>query len=499
MGIIQNNSEENKHNFQTNQIEKKAGSQIIKANLTFWGVVKSPLSILAGIFSFIIGKTPGPFDYVIDTLFKVYFQNITEEQSKILVKSLNDEFDKIFDAIKINLEKLIDMIIEKDGIEKETHYQFERKMGEFKQASDNSKDINILLIGKTGVGKSTLINALLELSGENMAPESLGKIGTLNFITYSSEHWKHINLIDSRGFDFSKPIESYQKDTNNYLRENNNSKLNFIDIIFYCFRGDRFEDEEKKLILSLKEAYSGNDLPIIFVYTHNVTSNFEYMKEYVKKELNDNNLIIINVLAKDEKLINDNIIKAFGIKELKAETTKKISDIKNKAFCKKFYKGCLTILYNPKKIDSFVLNNIIGKLIQHNRKKYTFEKCGQFDKEKDKYIINEIRKISDIFVDKFNDSLGRLSELVIEYQAESKIRGKRENKRNEMELNPSEKNEKYKIVDSCNLSELQDEIKKLILSEYANCLDKLIDEMFEKKLNQIFDYYINLMSPMMNY
>ena len=499
MGIIQNNSEENKHNFQTNQIEKKAGFQIVKPKLTLWSVVKSPFSILAGIFSFIIGKAPGPFDYVIDTLFDVYFQNITEEQAKFLVKSLNEEFDKIFDAIKINLEKLIDMIIEKDGIEKETHHQFENKKEELKKASDNSKDINILLIGKTGVGKSTLINVLLELKGEKMAPESLGKIGTLNFISYSSEHWKNINLIDSRGFDFSKPIESYQKDTINYLKENNNSKLNFIDIIFYCFKGDRFEDEEKKLILSLKETYSGIYLPIIFVYTRAITSNFEYMKEYVKKELNDNNLIIINVLARDENLINGTSIEAFGIKELKAETTKKISDIKNKAFCKKFYKDCLTILYNPKKIDSFVLNNIIGKLIQHNRKKYTFGKYGQFDKEKDKYIINEIRKISDIFVDKFNDSLGRLSELVIEYQAESQIRGKREDKRNERELNPSEKNEKYKIIDSCNLSELQDEIKKLILSEYANCLDKLIDEMFEKKLNQIFDYYINLMSPMMIY
>ena len=159
---------------------------------------------------------------------------------------------------------------------------------------------------KNGVGKSTLINVLLELKGEKMAPESLGKIGTLSFVPYSSEHWKHINL-NSRGFDFSKPIESYQKDTNNYLRENNNSKLNFIDIIFYCFKGDRFEDEEKKLILSLKEAHSGKDLPIIFVYTHNITNNFEYMKEYDKKELNDNDLIIINVLAKDEKLINDNI------------------------------------------------------------------------------------------------------------------------------------------------------------------------------------------------
>ena len=498
-GIFPNNSQENKHNFETNQIEKKAGSQIIKSNLTVLSVLKSPFSLLAGLFSFIIGKAPSPFVYVIDTLFDVYFQNITEEQSKFLVKTLNDEFDKIFDAIKKNLEKLIDMIIEKDGIEKETHYQFESKRNEFIKASDNSKDINILLIGKTGVGKSTLINVLLELKGEKMAPESIGKIGTLNFVSYSSDHWKHINLIDSRGFDFGKPIESYQKDTLNYIREKNKSKLNFIDIIFYCFKDDRFEEEEKKLLLSLKEIYSGMNVPIIFVYTRDIRSNFEYMKEYVKEELDDNDLIIIDVLARDEKIRNGTIIEAFGIKELKAETTKKISDIKNTAFYKKFYKDCLNILYNQEKIDSFVLNNIIPKLIQHNRKKYTFGKCGQFDKQKDKDIINEIRKISDIFVGNFNNSLERLSELVIEYQAESQIRGKREDKRNEKELNTSEKKEKYKIINSCNLSDLQEEIKKIILSEYANCLDKLIDEMFEKKLDQIFNHYIYLMAPLMNY
>ena len=60
--------------------------------------------------------------------------------------------------------------------------------------------------------------------------------------------------------------------------------------------------------------------------------NFEYMKEYVKKSLNDNNLIIIDVLDRDMKLKNGNIIDAFGIKELKAETTKKISDITSKFF-----------------------------------------------------------------------------------------------------------------------------------------------------------------------
>ena len=83
-----------------------------------------------------------------------------------------------------------------------------------------------------------------------------------------------------------------------------------------------------------------------------------------------------------------------------------------------------------------------------------------------------------------------LSELVREYQAESKIRGKRKDKMNEPELNSFEKEEKENIINSCDLSELQNDIKKLILSEYANCLNKFIDEMFENRLKGIFNHYL---------
>ena len=178
-----------------------------------------------------------------------------------------------------------------------------------------------------------------------MAKESLGNVGTLEFVSYSFEHWKHINLIDSRGFDFGKPIECYQKDTIKYIRESNMDKLKFIDIVFYCFKDNRFENEEKQLLLSLKEIYNEMEVPFIFVYTQDIMCNFDYMKEYVKKELNDKNLIIVDVLARDIELRNGNIIKSFGIKELKAETIKKVSNIKNKAFYKKFYQDCLNILY----------------------------------------------------------------------------------------------------------------------------------------------------------
>ena len=320
-GHIPDNTEENRHNFDTEPIKKKAGTLFKKLNL--WGIIKAPFRFIYGLFTYLIGETPSPFTFIINTLFDVYFQNITQNQSKFLVKTLNEEFDKIFNSVKSHLEKLTKTIIKKDEIIKKTHCQFEKKKNNFLNASEKSKDINILLIGKTGVGKSTLINVLLKLEKENMAEESIGKVGTLDFISYSSKHWKNINLIDSRGFDFGKPIECYSKDTINFVRENNMDKLKFIDIVFYCFKDNRFEKEEKQLLLSLKEIYNEINVPFIFVYTQDIMCNFDYMKEYVKKELNDNNLIVVDVLARDVKLRNGNIIKSFGIPELKAETKKK--------------------------------------------------------------------------------------------------------------------------------------------------------------------------------
>ena len=328
------------------------------------------------------------------------------------------------------------------------------------------------MIGKTGVGKSTLINSLLNLNGENMAEESIGKIGTLEYNIYSSKHWKHVNLIDSRGLDFGQTFECYKTKTIDYVKNSNNDILKFIDIVYYCFKDNRFEEQEKQLLISLKEIYNEINVPFIFVYTQDVMSNFENMKEYVKKELDDNNLIIVDILAKDMKLKNGYIMKSFGIQELKSETTKKISDIKNTAFYKKFYKDCLNVLYISEKIDySNVLNNLIENLILNRRKKYNFGEYKKFNEILDASILNQMKKINDLFSKKFNDSLYILTEIVKEYKAESKIRGNRKDKNNECELNSFEKKEKQKLIDSCDTINLKNEIQKLIIGEYGSFLN----------------------------
>ena len=64
------------------------------------------------------------------------------------------------------------------------------------------KHLNIILIGPTGVGKSTLINAILELTEEKAAKTQSGKPCTTEPKSYESEYI-NLRLIDTRGIEKS--------------------------------------------------------------------------------------------------------------------------------------------------------------------------------------------------------------------------------------------------------------------------------------------------------
>ena len=111
------------------------------------------------------------------------------------------------------------------------------------QFLSKTKHINIILLGKCGVGKSTLINALL---GRDEADE-----GGFLPVTKKTKYYEagHLRLYDTAGIElkeennYAKVLEEIKK----IIKDSEKKDPDwFIHCIWYCIKGSRFELEIEK-------------------------------------------------------------------------------------------------------------------------------------------------------------------------------------------------------------------------------------------------------------
>ncbi|MCV3212761.1 50S ribosome-binding GTPase [Plectonema radiosum NIES-515] len=177
-------------------------------------------------------------------------KKIVEDSDSLRQKRLSRFHKSLF---KIHNSKiLLDHDI-KSYFQELNHCSIEQRKEIFMQDSELEKIVyNVMVIGKTGVGKSALINYLYD---QNIANTGVGKPVTIKFDKYNFT-WKGIpiNIYDSWGLEVDKAPE-WRKTLDDELKEHGTDRpvSEWFHTIFYCInaQSSRIEPFEFEIIQDL--------------------------------------------------------------------------------------------------------------------------------------------------------------------------------------------------------------------------------------------------------
>ena len=286
-------------------------------------------------------------------LIKKKFKYLSEEDKTSISKFLNDiekqnsfvdqeSEDKIFKSLNSNINKDLLIFINQNkkdfisfGIDKiygDNKFSFKtnicsdiiinqnfksiyesKLINEFDLLINNNEFtkidyLTILIIGKSGVGKSTLVNCMLK--GE-LAQEGVGFIVTEGDHFYRNEKINFLNLIDTRGYELNKEFspkiiyEQAMKTISKQISDNekNQNYNNYVQCIWYCVNESYIDEEEIKLISKLKgkekekEKEKEKSIPLIIVFTNAINiEEINKMKELIQNKFPE--LPFIDVLGR---------------------------------------------------------------------------------------------------------------------------------------------------------------------------------------------------------
>jgi len=218
--------------------------------------------------------------------------------------------------------------------ENSTRYVSKQVMKKLGKEYKSLAKLNIMVLGKTGVGKSTLINSIFE--------DKLAEVGTglpvTNDIAMIEQADVPLVLYDTPGMELTgeNDYESLLTQVTKIIKDNfeDNIAGNEIHMILYCVScaSHRFEEAESEFLRKITEAVKAYKVPVIVVLTQ------AFSKEdaaRLKQEIEAEELpiaSIVPILAEEYEFDEDLIVKPYGMDDLAAVMDEVLPDAVRNTF-----------------------------------------------------------------------------------------------------------------------------------------------------------------------
>ena len=193
----------------------------------------------------------------------------------------------------------------------------ERIMAAIRDVQKNMTKLNIMVMGKTGDGKSTLINNVFS---RNLAQTGIGKPVTQSIRKYEIEDFP-LAIYDTPGLELGgeNAIDELLKESKEVLAKGAMRGISeSIHCIWYCVStpSHRFEEAEVEFIKKFLDEANEFCVPVIIVLTQSYSKkDAKALMSEIEKE-NLNVVQIVPVLAQDVDIDEDYIIKGYGLDTL---------------------------------------------------------------------------------------------------------------------------------------------------------------------------------------